>query len=132
MSKENVEIVRRVYEAVSANLEVPTELLDPDYEFVDTDMAPAMGVIRGRDAVQEALRDYWETFDDFRVDLKEVLHADDDHVVTAVQDGGRMKGTDTQVWNRLFHVWTFGDGKAVRTSAHTDKERALEAAGLGA
>ncbi len=34
------------------------------------------------------------------------------------------------MWNRFFHVWTFGDGKIVRLSLHTDKNQALEAAGL--
>jgi hypothetical protein len=33
MSLETVEIVRRAYEEVNANLEVSDELLDPEYEF---------------------------------------------------------------------------------------------------
>jgi ketosteroid isomerase-like protein len=130
MSQENVEIVRRVYEEVNANLDVPVKFLHPDYEFDARDVAADIGIVRGIEASGEALREYWETFEDFHVDLKEVLHADEEHVVTAVQDGGRMKGSDAEVWNHLFHVWTFRDGKVVRTSSHTDKHRALEAAGL--
>ena len=38
MSEENVEIVRRVYEEVSANLwDAPSELFDPEYEVDLTD-----------------------------------------------------------------------------------------------
>jgi ketosteroid isomerase-like protein len=59
-----------------------------------------------------------------------VLHDDEVHVVTAVRDGGRMKGSDAEVWNDLFHVWTFRDRRVLRISSHTDKNRALEAAGL--
>jgi len=41
-----------------------------------------------------------------------------------------MRGSDSEVWNRFFHVWTFADGKVVRLSIHTDRNRALEAAGI--
>src|SRR6266513_516180 len=130
MSQENGEIVRRAYEGVNSDLEAPPELFDPEYEFDARDVAANIGVVRGYEAVNEALREYWETFDDFHVELKEVVHADEEHVVAAVQDGGRMKGSGAELWNRLFHVWTFRDGKVVRISSHTDRSRALEAAGL--
>ena len=41
-----------------------------------------------------------------------------------------MRVSDAEVWNRLFHVWTFRGGKVIRIASHTDKNRALEAAGL--
>jgi ketosteroid isomerase-like protein len=59
-----------------------------------------------------------------------LIHVDERRVVTAVRDGGRMKGSDAEVWNRFFHVWTFAEGKIIRLSIHTDRDRALEAAGL--
>jgi ketosteroid isomerase-like protein len=59
-----------------------------------------------------------------------VIHADEEKVVTAVRDGGRIRGGDSEVWNRFFHVFTFRDGKIVRQSIHTDRNRTLEAAGL--
>jgi ketosteroid isomerase-like protein len=89
-----------------------------------------IGIVRGVEASQEAFLAYWETFEDFHADIKEVIHADEKRVVTAVRDGGRMKGSDAEVWNRFFHVWTFDDGKIVRISIHRDRTRALEAAGL--
>jgi ketosteroid isomerase-like protein len=130
LSRKNVDTIRRAYDGVNAGLEAPPELFYPDYEFDARDIAPAMGIVQGIEAVTKALRDYWEMFDGFHVELKDVLHADEDHVVTAVRDGGRMKGSDEEVWNDLFHVWTFRDGKVTRISSHTDKNRALEAAGL--
>jgi ketosteroid isomerase-like protein len=130
MSQENVEMVKGFYERVNSHLKDPPELFDPEYEFDARDVVPSFGIVRGREAVQEALREYWETFDDFHLELKEVLHADEERVVTAVQDGGRIRGSDAEVWNHLFHVWTFRDGKLLRVSSHNDKRRALEAAGL--
>jgi ketosteroid isomerase-like protein len=76
------------------------------------------------------VRDYWQMFEDFHIELQDVLHADEDLVVTAVRDGGRMRGSDADVWNDLFHIWTFRDGKVVRISSHADKNRAIQAAGL--
>jgi ketosteroid isomerase-like protein len=76
------------------------------------------------------MRPYWETFEAFHVEIEEVIHADEVQVVDLVRDGGRMKGSDAEVWNRFFHVWTFRDGKVVRVSIHTDRSSALEAAGL--
>jgi ketosteroid isomerase-like protein len=131
MSQENVESVRRLYEGVAARLEIPQELFDPDFELHQMDVAvDADEIVRGLEAAQESLREYWDTFEDFHIEVREVLHADEKRVVTAVEDGGRMKGSDAEVWNRFFHVWTFGDGKIVRLSLHTDKNQALEAAGL--
>ncbi len=129
MSQENVEAVRRAYERVNAALEVSPELFAPDVEFDVGDVSVEFGLIRGRESAQEILREYWLTFENFHVELIEVLFADEDRVVTAVRDGGRMKGSDAQVWNRLFHAWTFSNGKTVRFSSHSDMNRALEAAG---
>lgn len=86
-------------------------------------------VVCGREAA-EALRQHWEMFEGFRSEIEEVIHADEKHVVTAVRDSGRIRGSETEVSNRLFHVWTFGDGTIVRLWVHTDRNRALEAAGL--
>jgi ketosteroid isomerase-like protein len=130
MSQENVEAIRRVYEGVSARLETPPELFDPEYAFDNTEVWPDIAEVLGFEAAQKAMREYWETFAAYRVEIEEVIHADDGRVVNAVRDGGRMRGTDAEVWNRFFHVWTFRDGRIVRLSVHTDRGRALEAAGL--
>ena len=130
MSEENVEIVRRIYDEQIAHPEAVRELYDPNYETDLTDAGPDVGVVLGFDAAEEALRPYWEMFEDFRYEMEDVIHADERQVVTAVRDGGRMKRSKSEVWNRFFHVWTFRNGKVIRISAHLDKNRALEAAGL--
>jgi len=130
MSQENVDTVRRAYERVTADLETPRELLHPEYEVDARDVSPEGAWPRGYDASEEVLREYWGTFEDFRVEIEEVIHADDEQVVDVARDGGRVKGSDAEVWNRFFHVWTFRDGKIVRLSIHTDRNRALKAAGL--
>ena len=131
MSQENVQMVRRIYNEVSAGQwKAQPELFDPEYEVDLTDAGPDLGVIRGVEATETALRGYTETFENFRIELLEVIHADDDYVITAIRDGGKLRGSDSEVWNRFFHVWTFRDGRIRRRTSHRDKEQALEAAGL--
>jgi len=129
MSQENVETVRRAYEGANDRLEFPEELFDPDWELDLTEVSPEdVGVLRV--TTQEAFREYWEMFERFHIELEEVIHADEEQVVTAVRDSGRMRGSDAEVSNRFFHVWGFSDGKIIRMSVHADRNRALEAAGL--
>jgi ketosteroid isomerase-like protein len=131
MSQANVEIVRRIYEGVSERLEPPRELFEPGCEFDDSDVPlDSVGVLRGYDDIVHNLLPYWETFEDFRVEVEEVIHASEKQVITRVRDGGRLKGSESEVWNRFFHVWTLAGGKVARLSVHTDSSRALEAAGL--
>jgi ketosteroid isomerase-like protein len=128
MSEENVEAVRRIYERVTASLEWPEELFDADFES-DMGELGLVGALR-LDATQEALREYFEAFEDFHVEMEELIHADGEHVVNTIRDAGRIRGSHAEVSNRYFHVWTFGDGRIVRLSVHTERGRALEAAGL--
>jgi ketosteroid isomerase-like protein len=130
MSEKNVEMIRRVYEGVNARMEVPRELFAPEYEFDNTETWPDVDGVLGFDAAQEAMREYWKTFEAYRVEIEEVISADEGLVAVVVRDGGRVSGTDAEVWNRFFHVWSLRDGKIVRLSVHTDRSRSLEAAGL--
>src|SRR5687767_2946509 len=130
MSHENVEIVRLNYETVTATLQLPAELFHADFEVDATTVGAGVGVTRGLEAAQGFLREYWETFENFRVELEEIIHADDEQVVTVVRDGGRIRGGEAETWSRFFHVWGFDDGKIARLSIHIERNRALEAAGL--
>jgi ketosteroid isomerase-like protein len=68
--------------------------------------------------------------EDFRIEIKEIIGVDDSHVLVAVRDGGRVRGSDAEIFQLFFHVWTFSEGKIIRESIHTDRHRALEVAGL--
>jgi ketosteroid isomerase-like protein len=127
MSEENVDAVRWIYESVTAGMGWPEELFDAEFESHMGDVG--VGALR-IDATQAALREYFDTFEDFHVEIEELIDAGGGHVVATIRDGGRIKGSHAEVSNRYFHVWTFGDGKVVRLSVHTERRRALEAAGL--
>jgi ketosteroid isomerase-like protein len=129
MSEENVKTVQQAYEGANDRLEFPKELFDPDWELDVTEVSPEdVAVVRV--TTREAFREYWEMFERFHIELEEVIHADEEQVVTAVRDSGRMRGSDAEVSNRFFHVWGFSDGKIIRMSVHADRNRALEILGL--
>ena len=130
MSEKNLEIVRQIYAEYANDPGAVRDVYASDFELDVAEIAPDIGVVRGFDGAREAMQPYFKSFDDFRMEIDEVLHADDRQVVVAMHDSGRMHGSEFEVTNHRFHVWTFRDGKVVRFSSHIDQARALEAARL--
>jgi ketosteroid isomerase-like protein len=130
MSQENVEIVRRIYEEISVRYEFPREWFDPACVADFSQVAPEGGLSRGIDSLNAAIAPYFGTFESFHAAAEEIVYADQERVVAAIRDGGRLRGSDAEITSRYFHAWTFRDGKVVRLSSHTDKAGALRAVGL--
>ena len=130
MSQENVELVRALYPQLADRGEPPWEMFTADFEFDPSAVLPDVGVGRGRKAAEPVLRSYIDMFEDFHVELEAVLAFDDERVVTAVRDGGTLRGASGEIWNRFFHVFTIREAKIAGWSSHLDKAAALEAAGL--
>jgi uncharacterized protein len=129
MSRENVEVVRRGYEEFNRTGVPPADLFHASAEFDATKTLPDVPVFRGRERFLALIRDYSGSFDDFQVEPEEVLDVGD-HVVAVVRDGGRLKGSDQEIWNRFVHAWTLREGKVIRWASYLDKQEALEAVGL--
>jgi ketosteroid isomerase-like protein len=132
MSQENVEIVRRLYDAVNlAGLGAVTDFLHPEVEVVPPPNWPeGSALLRGRERVQEFARQWMETFEDFRVEPERYVDSGGEEVVVYVRDRGRIKGSGTEIDNRLIHVWTLTGGKVIRWQLFAEEDQALEAAGL--
>lgn len=128
MSKQNVEVVRAFYEHFNRTGEPPWDLFDPEAEFDATNVV-GFGIVRGRERVLASLREYAAAFDDWRIEPEEFVDAGD-QVLAVVRDGGRLKDTADEVFNRFTHVWTLRSGKVVRWKTFTEKAEALAAAGL--
>jgi ketosteroid isomerase-like protein len=128
--EENVEIVRRIYDEYVNDAEALRDAFAGDFAFDARDTGPDIGVVQGFDAMNAALRTYFDSFDDFSVEIEEVVHADQDCVIVAVLDEGRMRGSRAEVRNHRFHVWSFRDGRVTRFTTHLDRKQAFHAAGL--
>jgi ketosteroid isomerase-like protein len=127
MSQKNVELVRRGIESAEAFWALLDEYVvwDPrDRPMVDLD-----GVYVGRDAVVEASRRYWGTWQDYRLEAEELIDAGSS-VVLAVRERGRGKGSGAPFDQRFAQVMTLSRGRIVRWEVFHDVARALEAVGL--
>ena len=69
-----MEAVRRIYERVNAGIEWPDELFGADFEGDMRELG--VGAVLPLDATQEGLREYFATFEDFRAEMEELIHAD--------------------------------------------------------
>jgi uncharacterized protein len=129
MSQENVEIVRRVFDAyLAGDVEAALAAYGPKVEF-DVSFRPDGGVYRGRDGVIRAMRDGAEPWDSWQFEVEEIIDAGDGAVVV-IQEAGRGKESGAEIKQTTFHVCTLRDGKITRQRGFMDRNQALKAAGL--
>jgi ketosteroid isomerase-like protein len=130
MSEENVEIVRRGYEAFNrGDLDGMVADIAPPFEYVASGAVPGTGgVYPGPEGLRQFMGWFGE-FYDARVDIDEVIEARD-KVLFGVTAQGRGKQSGVESGWHLWHLWTRHDGKIVRGEGFTDRGDALEAAGL--
>ena len=69
-------------------------------------------------------------FDEFRMELVELIDAGEDTVVVIERFGGRAKLSGVETDQLLGNVFTIRDGKIARGREYATLEQALEAAGL--
>jgi ketosteroid isomerase-like protein len=136
MSQENVEIVRRAYEAfnrggtdacVSEGVWSPEIIWD-----VTPSGIPGLGTYRGQDEVRTFFEEDWFKafpFEEWEVELEEVIDAGDQVIGMSRQHGrGASSGAVAEL--ELAQISTLRDGKIVRVDNYLDRKRALEKAGL--
>lgn len=129
MSEGNVEIIRRLYEAMNdQDADAVTEVTDPDVEWV-SDPRLGMGPLLGRDAVIGFFQDQAETFEDLSVEV-ERLSESGDNVLAFLRVTGRGRASGAAIDISIGHVWALQDGVVVRGEGFGDRDEALRAAGL--
>lgn len=131
MSQENVEAVLRGYEAFNrGDLDAAIEGFHPDLEWQGPEVLPEEDVYRGVEGVRRFWEQWLELFEDFQIEIEEVIDARENVVVMAVIRGrGRESGAEVRTPS-FPHFWTIRDGKAIRMKMFPTKAAALEAAGL--
>ena len=132
MSRENVELVRRLYEAGLIDqdpAEWLPELASPDIEYVNPPHAVEPGVRRGPEAVVRAMRGFSEVWMDSRHELHELFDGGE-IVVAAVSWYTRTRGSDAELVQEEAHTWTIRDGRIAGFEWGTDLNGALRSAGL--
>jgi uncharacterized protein len=130
MSQANVELVRSIYDRFRAgDTDGALALHAPEIEVHDRPQAPDPQVYRGHEGVLTSLRQSQSTFEGLDMVPEEVLDVGD-RVVVVFRFQGTGRESGVPIDERLAHVWTIRDGKAVRMAVHSGRDEALRAAGL--
>jgi ketosteroid isomerase-like protein len=132
MSQENVETVRRAYEAFnSRGLDALLEHFHADAEYdITAAIGPYAGMYYGRPAIRNFLAEYLESWEYVRMEPEDIAEAGEDHVVVLLRLHMRGKGSGIEVDAQTVNLWTMRDGSAVRMAVYNDKAYALKAVGL--
>ena len=130
MASANVELVRAIYERFRADdLDAALALLDPEVEVHDRPEIPDPQVHRGHEGVLTSLGVSQETFDGLDLVPEEFLDAGD-RVVVVFRFQGIGRESGIPIDERLVHVWTIRDGKAIRMEVRSDPDDARGGAGV--
>jgi ketosteroid isomerase-like protein len=130
MSQENVEVMRRHYEAgLRGDWAAVLRDIDPDVEFVEL---PAFGTktYHGHQGLIDALTWWPSQWDEFETELLQVVDVDDEHVISLFRNHGRGKASGVEVVEEVAFLGTFRNGKVTRVEMFRGVAEALEAVGL--
>jgi ketosteroid isomerase-like protein len=132
MSEENVESIRRAFEAYEqGDLDAAVANIAPDCEYVAAGTVPGRtGTYRGPEGYRTFVAWLREEFSDAHGQIDTLIDAGDSVVVGATLSGrGRQSGIPASF--TFWQVWKFNeDGQSIHGQGFADKADALEAAGL--
>ncbi|MQA73526.1 MAG: hypothetical protein GEU88_04115 [Solirubrobacterales bacterium] len=132
MSEENLEIIRRIY---CRTLRLDPELLAalgelaaPDAAFDFTDAYPDGPVVRGVERVRRIAANWpWGAL---HFEPERFIDVDAERVLVFIRATATGVGSGVPVERRTAHECTFRGGRLVRFKVYSDREEALEVAGL--
>jgi len=128
MSKENVEIARRLFTAFSCG-DATAMLSEMDPDVVLHVEQGAQGVYRGHEGAIRCYVDWTEEFDDLKVVAEEFLDKGD-YVVVRTRQTGSGKSSGIPLEGLFWFVSQVREGKVVRVHILNTEQEALEAVGL--
>jgi ketosteroid isomerase-like protein len=129
MSQENVELVRRMWEAFLENdLQAALAAYDPDVEW-DGKNLPDGQVGRGVDAIMDHITRWSAMWESWNVEVERVIDAGNEDVVVLIRETGRSaNGLDMD--ERHAELYRIRDARIVRREGFSDPNEALTAVGL--
>ena len=132
MSQENVEILRRGFEAWYRNDMETVEALMRDLLAPGFEMHPLYldKVYTGAEAMWAMFADAREIWAEYRFELEDIVDLGE-HVLIVGHVLGRGAGSGVPIDQRLAMLWTFHGLKAVHAKSFPSTAEALEAVGRG-
>jgi ketosteroid isomerase-like protein len=130
MSQENVEVVRRMYEAFnSGNAEAALSYFDPEV-VMDASHRVDGRIGHGRQEMTAILAEWLGTWDQFRDEVEETRDLGENRVLVISTQRGLGKGSGIEWTNRFAMLYAIQGGKITRWTIYDDVSEALEAVGL--
>ena len=131
MSEGNVEVVRRGYEAFNrGDFDGMIAEFAPTFRYMATGAIPGFaGVYRGPEDWSREFVGWFGEFEDPHVEITELIDAGD-KVLVQITAWGRGKQSGVESGWHLWQLWTLRDCKIIRGVGFTNRDEALEAAGL--
>ncbi len=135
MSQENAEIARRACEAAwrrpKPDFDKLNALAHPDHEMFTVQSLVEGGGYRGAQGFREWLVSWGEMFgEEWESSVEEARAVDDERVLVTSRIKARGSGGGVPVEQRFWVVMTVRSRKVTRSEVYTDRNQALEAAGL--
>jgi ketosteroid isomerase-like protein len=131
MSRENVEVVRRIFDAWSqGDFSVGADVIHPEIRVVWLSVLDAgEDETRGVEAAVARLASWVTNWEHPTLTAERIVEAGDEVAVIAVW---RARGEGSGVASEWRHgaVWTFRDGKVIEAVSYPDPAAAFEALGL--
>jgi ketosteroid isomerase-like protein len=128
MAEPNVELVRTIYERFRArDNDGALSLCDPEIEVHDRPEIPDPQVYRGHEGVLASLRVSRAAFRELDLVPEEFLDTGD-RVIVVFRFQGTGRESGVSIDERLAHLWTIRNGRAVRMEVHSGRDEALRAA----
>jgi uncharacterized protein len=129
MSQENVEIVRRGYEAYARG-DLDAMLADLDSEMTTYRAEPDGATFSGPQGLLEAIAEWVEDFAEFTFTPEEFIDANDHQVIVRVHQTAIGKQSGAPIEGRFWFVHTLRNAKVTRLDMLVTRGQALEAARL--
>ena len=138
MSREDAEIVEGLYASVTgadkqallaALPELIPQICDPEIEWVEDPQRADGRVHRGYDGVRASWEEWLTGFDEYRLEVEQVIDCGDDVLVVS-SEHGRGAASGASVSSSHYAVLTFRHGKLLRYREFNDECAARQAAGL--
>jgi ketosteroid isomerase-like protein len=131
MSQENVQTFHDALDAFNRRDRAAwLAFYDPEFENLPPRNWPESAAIRGPEAVWDFYVESQEPWEGPTFEVGELIDAGDDKVAAEVRGQLRGKASGASVAWHYWQVVTYRHGKALRAEWFTDRDQALEAAGL--
>jgi ketosteroid isomerase-like protein len=130
MSRENVELVRKMQEAfLGPEPELALAFFDPHVVY-DARERPDGKVWYGRNGIRRAMIEWSDVWDDWEIETERYLEAGREKVLILWHERGRGKGSGLPMEQRGGNLVTISDGRIVHVRLYVHQQVALKAAEL--